>query len=103
MPIEVGEPTIDIVADKQTFSVCLGRASLARSTLTLYGFTRRSNCLAASFKVLRRTGRKTCYTWPLFDSFFLGCQPSGVDFYVSSEEFTISGLTSTESCFDNGG
>ena len=37
MPIEVGEHTIDIMADQQTFST--SRASLARSTLTLYGFT----------------------------------------------------------------
>ena len=67
------------------------------------GSQEEANFLAASFKFLRRTGRKTCYTWPLFDSFFLGCQSTEFDFYVSLEEFAISGLTSTESCFDNGG
>ena len=40
IPIEVAEHTIDIMADKQTFST--SRASLSMSTLTQYGYTRRS-------------------------------------------------------------
>ena len=96
-PIEVVEHTIDIMTGQPTFSVRLGQAW--QGALWRYmGSQEEANYPAASFKFFWRTGRKT-----LFDSFFLGCQPSGVDFYVSSEAFAISGLTSTESCFDNGG
>ena len=102
MPIEVVEHTIDIMAGQPTFSVRLRQAW--QGALWRYmGSQEEANCLAASFKFLWRMGSKTGYTWPLCNNFFLGCQPPGVDFCVSLEEFAILGMTPTESCFDNGG